>query len=165
MLELEAEVSVITVERTVDYELIRGIVTHPKVYPYISDDASLPAGEWVPVEHDGIWYVLVRQDEAPRGVFVFTPQNAVCYEVHTCLNPALWGRYSGEAAQLALRYMFDHSPCRRVVTNVPAYNRLALKFARNNGLEQFGLNPQSYLKNGMLYDQHMLGISKEQLCH
>jgi hypothetical protein len=45
---------------------------------------------------------------------------------------------------------------------VPANNRLALSFAKSCGMTEYGLNPQSFLKDGQLYDQVLLGVSKCQ---
>lgn len=153
----------ITVYRTFDYELVKRIVTHPKIYPHVSDDSSPKPEDWKPIESDAVWYVLV-ENSSPAGVFTLVPQNAVCYEVHTCLLPRIWGPVALDAAGMMLEFMFSKSPCRRVVTNVPDYNRVALRFATNSGLKVFGLNPKSYLKNGTLFDQIMLGISKEEVC-
>jgi RimJ/RimL family protein N-acetyltransferase len=153
----------ITVERTLDYELVRSIVTHPKIYPHVADDDAPKAEEWRPLESTVVWHILVRLDGEPAGVFILVPQNAVCYELHTCLLPMLWGSAT-EAGRRMFAWMFEHSPCRRIMTNVPDYNRLALRAAQNSGMREFGVNTKSYLKRGILCDQIMLGISKEASC-
>lgn len=155
----------IGLERTFDYELIKHIATHPKIYPHIADDGSPSAEEFEPIRDEHIWYVLVKAGTRPVGVFTYVPQNFVCYEVHTCLLPEIWGTYSLQAAKMSIQWIFENTPCRRIVTNVPDYNRIALRFARQSGLREFGVNPKSYLHDGSLWDQHMLGIGKEVLCH
>jgi RimJ/RimL family protein N-acetyltransferase len=155
---------VIVLERTFDYDLVRRIVTHPKIYPHISDDNSPKAEDWQPFQSEVVWYILVKLDDAPAGVFTFTPHNAVCYEVHTCLLPAIYGKNSVLAGIAVIQWMFANSPCRRIITNVPSYNILALRFAHNGGLKEFGVNEKSYLKNGVLFDQIMLGVTKEDSC-
>lgn len=145
-----------------DYELIRSIVTHPKIYPFISDDFSPPREEFKPVEHASIWYVLVRDGEELLGAFAFMPANSVCLEVHTFLTPNAWGSRAEEAGHGVILWMWQNSPCRRIITNVPKWNTLALRFALRAGLEQFGINELSYMKHGTLHDQILLGISKPQ---
>lgn len=155
-----------TVERTFDYALVKQIVTHPKIYPHIVDDHSPKADEWKPIDSDLVWYVMVQNGNGHAvGVFVLAPQNCVCYEFHTCLLPEIWGPLARKAARMMLAWMFANSPCQRIVTNVPEYNRIALRFGRNIGLKEFGVNPKSYLKGGVLYNQILMGISKEDLCH
>ena len=154
----------ITVERTLDYELVRRIVTHPKIYCHIADDGSPAAADWRPIESDAVVYLLVLSDEQPAGVFTLVPQNRVCYEVHTCLLPDIWGPDALIASGKAMRWMFANTPCERIMTNVPDYNRIALRFARRSGMTYFGCNTKSYLHRGVLHDQIMLGVSKEEVC-
>jgi RimJ/RimL family protein N-acetyltransferase len=153
----------LTYERTRDLELVRSILTHPRVYPWISDDGCPPAEEFQPIDHPSVWYVVVREQLSGLllGLFMFVPQNAVCWEVHTCLLPAAWGKPAAAAAAGASHWMGERTPCRRIVTSVPSYNRLALRFARAAGMKQFGVNPASYLKTGKLHDQVLLGLSLE----
>jgi RimJ/RimL family protein N-acetyltransferase len=153
---------VITFERSFDYTLIRGILTHDKIWPHISDDGSPPREEYRPIEHDAIWYVIVRDGDKLLGLWVFTPQNAVCWEVHTALLPAAWGPRGQHAARLLPGWIWANTPCRRIVTNVPETNRLALHFAVKSGMKIYGVNRQSWMKNGVLCDQICLGLSQPE---
>jgi len=151
-----------TFERTFDYELVREIITNPAIYPHVSDDGSPPAKDFRAIESEVVWYVLVKDGKELLGCFTFVPQNAVCYEVHTCLLPVSWGERAKEAAKGVKEWMFRHSPAMRIVTVVPENNSLALHFAKSAGMETFGVNPQSFMKGGHLYDQILLGVSKCQ---
>ena len=105
-------------------------------------------------------WVMVSEGDTSLGVFMLNPLNCICYEVHTALLPEAWGR-SVEITKDGVLWLFENTPCRRVITNVPEYNRKALLLAKKTGMVQFGINPKSFLKNGVLYDQIMLGLSKE----
>jgi RimJ/RimL family protein N-acetyltransferase len=146
--------------RTFDMHVVRNVMTHRRVYPHISDDGSVPADQFEPVDHEAIVYLLARDEHSPLGVFMLVPQNTVTYEVHTCMLPRAWGYLAHSAAINGTQWMFNHTTCTRIVTNVPSYNTLAKRFAEECGMKQFGLNPKSFLKNGVLYDQYMLGLSK-----
>jgi len=153
----------ITFARCSNLALIRAILTHPLVYPHISDDGSPPAEDYQPIEHPAIWYVLVRdvtpEQEDLLGLWMFTPQNAVCWEVHTALLPIAYGERALEAARKLPEWIWNNTPCRRIVTSVPSMNRLALRFAVKARMEYYGTNKASFLKNGVLWDQECLGIS------
>lgn len=159
-----------TFERTRDYDLIRRIMAHPQVYPHITDDGCPPVEEFHPVESPEIWYVIVRSDSGPRslafgnaiGMWVFFPQNHVCWEVHTCLLPVGRGETGRAAARQMAAWIWSNTPCRRIITNVPVFNRLALAFAKRAGMVEFGRNERSFLKGGELHDQIMLGLSKPE---
>jgi RimJ/RimL family protein N-acetyltransferase len=167
---------VITFERSADFNLIHFILTHKRVYPHISDDHSPPAEEYQPIEHPAVWYVIaqdvdpklsqdVDSDEGPDtlGLWMFHPLNGICWEVHTALLPCAWGDVGLEAARQLPAWIWENTPCRRIVTNVPATNRLALHFAINAGMRVFGVNPASWLKDGKLCDQICLGISPQEM--
>lgn len=147
-------------ERTQDYALIKQIITHEKVFPYSSDDYTPSPKDYEPIKSDLIWYVLVKDGEELLGMWTFIPQNAICWEIHTTLLPNAWGERAIKAAKELADWVWKNTPCLRVITNVPEYNRLALRFAKAAGLEPFGLNCKSYMKTGILHDQIMLGVSK-----
>jgi len=153
----------ITFARCSNLALIRAILTHPLVYPHISDDGSPEAEEYQPIDHPAIWYVLAR-DVAPEqedilGVWMFTPQNAVCWEVHTALMPIAYGMRALNAARMLPEWIWENTPCRRIVSTVPTTNRLALYFAVDAGMKIYGVNEASWLKNGRRCDQVCFGLS------
>jgi hypothetical protein len=166
---VEAKTSLIEMihfERSRDYGLIRRILTHSRIYPHISDDCSPPAADYQPVRSEAVWYVVAR-DRRPGlsdllGLWMFVPQNGICWEVHTALMPCAWGEVGLEAARMLPAWIWANTPCRRIITNVPSTNRLALHFALNAGMKIYGINEASYLKGGKLCDQLCLGLSPTQ---
>lgn len=148
------------VERLTDPALIREAMTHPRVYPHLIDDHSPTATEYVPIIGDQVYY-LGLFDQRYLGLLLFHPHNSVCFEAHTCLLPQAWGERSAQCTKAAVAWMFENTRCKRVITNVPVYNRLALRLAERTGLTRFGVNEKSFLKDGILHDQIMLGINKE----
>ena len=132
---------------------------HPAIWPHIHDDGT-PA-DWAPVDHESFHWMLVS-DDAPLGVFLVHALNSYCYEMHTCLLPSVWGAPAARAAQMLLEWAFDRTACQKMVTNVPAYNRAALRFAKAGGMTQEGINRASFMRKGALVDQIMLGITKKE---
>jgi RimJ/RimL family protein N-acetyltransferase len=110
---------------------------------------------------DAILYLLVRDGDELLGMFMLAPHNAICYEIHTCLLPNGWGPRARRAARRCIEWMWANTPCRRLITHVPQYNRLALRFALDAGMRIYGCNRQSWLKDGAIHDQICLGLSKE----
>lgn len=149
-----------TFELTNDWELVKTIVTHPAVYPAIRDDYSPAPEDWQPVATEICRYYLVWDNEELLGLWVFTAENSVCWDVHTCLLPCSYGERAKQAAKEMAKHIFETTPCVRIITHVPVFNRLALRFALNAGFEPWGKNVKSYMKDGILYDQILLGMSK-----
>lgn len=113
------------------------------------------------MDAEGLVWLLVGDGE-PAGVFLLHSHNLACWEVHTCLLPRVWGAKARQATQLCRAWMFENTPCQKLITNVPADNLLALRFAKRCGMTPEGVNHKSYLKNGELLDQHVLGLTKQE---
>ena len=119
----------LTFERTTDYELCGRIMRHKRIWGAISDDGSPAVQDFRPYEHEAMWYVLVKEEAVVLGLFLFVPQNFICYEVHTCLLPRAYGLVAKQAGRGVAEWMWANSLAHRIVTNVPENNRLALQFA------------------------------------
>jgi len=146
------------IERTHNMAVVKEIMSHPLIFPHIHEDGI---NEVNPLCHEGLYWMLVSDDK-PAGVFLVHAHNTSCYEMHTCLLPRVWGVQSKEAVKLLGNYLFNELVCKKIITNVPAYNKRALRFAKANGMTVEGINRASYLHNGVLEDQTMLGITKEE---
>lgn len=154
-----------TFRLTRDYELVRSVLTHPSQYRMASEDATPVATCWRPNEHELIWYVAAEDATACPAfrelfaIFTLIPQNAVCFEIHAAFLPRAWGIHTRPALRGVIAWMWTNSPAKRIVASIPVYNRLAIKLARDAGMEQYGLNPASFQRGGALHDQHLTGIS------
>ena len=154
-----------TIERTHDMPLVRSVITHEKIWPMVADDLAGAREDFIPLDHPATCYLSARDGDHLLGIWMLNPENSVTWDVHTCLLPSAWGALAIKAACHAIQWVWDNTPCRRLVTKVPVFNRLALRFARMAGMVEYGRNPRSFLKNGELHDQILLGISKpEVLC-
>lgn len=149
-----------TFERTHDLELVRGVMTHPRIWRFISDDGSPEAGDFTPSDHPSVWYMKALDGAEFLGIWMFVPQTSVCFEVHTCLLPSAWGPRATQAAREMAEWMWANSPALRIVTSIPVINRLAIRLARNAGFTEYGRDPQSYQRDGMLWDRVLMGVSK-----
>ena len=150
-----------TFERTRDLELVRKILVIPRIWRWVTDDGAPELEDFTPAQAaEHTWYVIVWDVAELLGLFIFHPHNSVTWEVHTCLLPKSWGERAQQAAVGVQAWMWSQTDWQRIVTTVPANNRLALRFARRAGMVEYGINPKSWLKDGELHDQHLLGISR-----
>ncbi len=152
-----------TLCRTFDMDRVRQIITAPEIYRHVGDDGSPKAEDYMPPDNPAVIYLGVSDDGPVDGVFVLMPQNTATVEVHTCLTKPLWGQ-AVEACIRGIQWIWENTGYQRIVTNVPVPNRLAAKLSTRSGMEMFGVNKASFLKDGRLYDQLMFGISKGAAC-
>lgn len=149
--------------RTHDMELVASIMRHPAIWPHIHDDG---VSEYEPLDSDGLYWMIVKLDSGELGgAFLVHAINSYCYEMHTCLLPAAWGEQAARAAQMLASFVFSELCGEKLVTNVPAYNRRARRFAISGGGVEEGVNRASFMKSGVMFDQIMYGITKQEwLC-
>lgn len=147
-------------EQTTDTNFIRECMTSPHAWRAGSDDGMIGIDpKLFFIKLDGkIWVKAGKY-----GLFVGEARNSVTYEVHTFMLPSARGK-SVEIAKSAMQWLFNNSACLRITTTVPEYNKLAIRLSRKVGMELMGINKRSFMKDGVLYDQKLFGISKEDLC-
>jgi len=151
--------SMIRLSETRNFPLIQQIVTNPAIYPFVSDDGSPAPEYWKAPEC--LKYCLVTDSDEVLGLWIFRYVRAALWDVHTCLLENARGKRAYEAVKMAPAWAWENLPgARRLITEVPVYNRPALIFALKAGMEKYGVNPKSYLKDGKLHDVVLLGISR-----
>jgi RimJ/RimL family protein N-acetyltransferase len=97
-----------------------------------------------------------------EGFWMFAPQSQVCWEFHTVMPLS---RECGDAMREMWKgWIWKELGCQRLVTNIPESNKIAHRFGQRIGLIEFGRNPLSYLKDGKLEGQILMGISEGALC-
>lgn len=150
-----------TFSRTTDWPRIRQIMTHPRVWPHITDDFAPPVEEFEPNRNPELLYLLCEDGPVTLGLFLLEPHGGIHAEVHTCLLPAGWVRDSRTIASQAMAWFWENCPqVQRLTTVVPRNNSLALRFAQALDMVEYGVNQSSFQKGGVIMDQTLLGISR-----
>ncbi len=147
-------------ERSTDYVLLTSLLVNPSLYPFMTDDFSLPVEEVAAIEHPGLWYILARYEGHLLGFFLCEPRSTILFEFHTVMPLDRRALAAMRALLGPDGWLWGNSPCLRAVTYVPACNTIAHRFGLRAGLIEFGRNPDSLLKNHRLQDQILMGTSK-----
>jgi len=148
--------------RLADAELIKAIVTDPRIYSRMSDDFAPPAEEYVPPAVGEAVYAGLWADGVLKGLWALVPHSRILWEVHTALLPEVWGAVAREAAPKLLEWVWENTECQRLYSLVPEYARATRKFALHAGMVECGKHEKAFLKDGELYDLTILGISRGQ---
>jgi RimJ/RimL family protein N-acetyltransferase len=143
-----------------DVKLIAETLGHPRIFPHIHDDACKTPEDLKVFIGGPLLYLGAYEGPGYLGLFATHPHNLVTYEIHTCLLPRAWGEKALRAARAVVAWLFENTPCRRLITSVPEGNDLALHLAIKAGLIVYGVNPSSFMRHGQLLDQTLLGVSK-----
>jgi RimJ/RimL family protein N-acetyltransferase len=149
----------VTFTRTQDEAIIRRIATHPKIWPMLADDLASSPEAWKPVLHDGVWYVLAEEKGELHGLYVFFPENSVCWHVHISMLPEFWGGAARTSKQI-FHWIWEQTACTRIVGSIPVWNGPAICCALRAGMKPYGVNQHSSLKDARLHHQLLVGISR-----
>lgn len=152
------------IEPLFDAELIASTLRHPQIYRHISDDSCPDPAALTVTLSDSLLYLGAYVADVYHGLFFIHPHNRILHEVHTCLLPSAWGPVAKSAARALVAWVFENTPCLRLITCVPDGNALAMRLARTVGMVQFGHNPASLQRGGVLLGVSMLGISRGATC-
>jgi RimJ/RimL family protein N-acetyltransferase len=149
-----------TFERTTNAVLIKLILRHPAIWPHVGDDFAPSAEAFEPNLDSRLWYVTAHDADELLGLFLFVPQTTVCWESHVSMLPSAWGRRALQAGRDVIPWLFAHTTCRRLIGQISEGNPRAIWYAKAAGMVEYGRNPQAWLKDGILHDQVLVGISK-----
>ena len=148
-----------------DVDFVAGILGHPEVFPFISEDGSDSAD--VTQHANALLATPVIYVMSPNEwtLAIFVPRSSVCLELHTCILPDGRGKIALQVNRDVGAWIFENTTCQKVITWVPVFNRAADLMARRLGFELQGNNDKSFLRHGTLYDQLLYGVTKEKwLC-
>jgi RimJ/RimL family protein N-acetyltransferase len=151
------------IRRSYDEEFLYNTMMHPSVHPYILDDSSMDDLDINPIINSKNWFFLVPEvDEEPIGFFMCNPVNFVTWEIHVAILPKFRGKIAKLGAIGAIRWMFTHTTCKKIIARISVTNKAAINFAKKAGLTEEGISQKSFSVGGKLYDEIMFGIMKEE---
>ena len=142
---------------------VNTLLTHPEMYDNETDDGSLPREEFdatAMLQCDAAYTIGWFEDCKLAAVATLRPWNTVTYEIHTCVSPEHRGQQAVSVGKETLQWMFNSTDCKKIVAIIPTFNKQAIVFVLMLGMEKEGMVRKSFLKNGTLWDQCILGIEK-----
>lgn len=145
-----------------DLEAVHKILGHPEVYPYIRDDLSPSVEEHTTVDtlaNPQIYFLM----PAPGCLFIFAPVlTGSLYEGHFAALPESRGGPVAAAGRRAVRWMFAHTPCERMVWGIHQDNIRAIRSAERIGLVHTHTLRDSVILDGKLGSLVVMEIGKHE---
>jgi len=153
---------VIIAERTFDTKLIRSIMTNDAIWKTVSQDGQSKA-DYIPYVQADCWLKMLFNNICV-GVFGFESVNKITIQVHPAILAEYRGKIGHEAGIEHLRWIYENEPtCMKIVATIPVIYKHVKLYANMLGYRDEGINRASYMKNGRIHDQWMLGITREEI--
>lgn len=149
--------------RTLNIDNVARFLGHPAIYPSMADDYA--QAEMVPqaaqaLVTSGVWALQPSE----TSLFMLFPRTVTMWEVHVMVMPEGRGRQAIEDGRNGLAWLFENTPCEKVIAYIPEFNPQALLLAKRVGFVVEGTITKSFRKDGVLHDMKIVGITKEALC-
>lgn len=136
------------IERTTSEEYIRAIATHPRVWPWISEEEDDPS-KFVP---DFARTIYLRVD---GGYLGFRPFTRSCWEIHISLLPKT--AQAAEKALAAIGWMRAYG-VPQLLAKIPAPNRHAIRLAKAVGFRECG-RVSACVHRGAMHDMVLMELT------
>lgn len=138
------------IEPTTDKELIKSIITQPKLW-------ELEYGQGMSLQEfevdESFIYLLIKEDNNILGMFQTREITRILIDAHIYLLPEYWGKdYSLRAVNTLFGY-FQHSGYNKVITDVPKVCSHVIKLLKKVGCKQCG-----YIDDGVIYNNKLMGL-------
>lgn len=148
--------------RTEDPELVRNFMIQDEVWDTFTDDLSVK-DKYIPdFSSKSLWLKVVIDGEL-IGAILVENENLSTLRIHPCLS---------KPYRIMIREVFNslfkiilNTPffINKIVVSIPFSRRIVYNTAKKIGFKDEGINRESFLKNGIFYDQWNLGLTKEEI--
>lgn len=129
------------------HEFVKYVITHPRVWPYVSEDGMEPE-EYEPSETS----IYIRHGE--HGFMEFRQVGKYLYDCHISMLPKAHG--VKEFVAHCIEFMQD-SGARKILASIPSENKSAIFLANKCGFEREGYIKKALFRHGKMIDVVLMG--------
>jgi RimJ/RimL family protein N-acetyltransferase len=137
---------------------------HPAIWETVAEDNQIPE-TFIPEMVADCWLQIVS-DGTLLGLYNVHPHSSVTLEVHAQILPEYRQEFGKESSRLVLEWIVNSEEAKgyeKVIAQIPTLYPRVKQFTLNAGFQEEGINRLSYRKNGQLYDQWLLGITRPEI--
>lgn len=152
------------IERTFDEQVVKSVMLHPAIWATVAEETQDPE-KWEPEMVADCWLQIVC-DGKLIGLYNIHAHNSVTLEIHAQVLPEYRSEYAKESSRQVLQWILDSEDAagyEKVIAQIPTLYPQVKHFTLNAGFQEEGLNRLSYRKDGKLYDQWLLGITRQEI--
>jgi RimJ/RimL family protein N-acetyltransferase len=149
-----------------DVEFIQSLYRDHDIAKYMVDDnAGVMSAEFIEaaIRTPYIFCLIVEQDGNKAGMFLFVPWNMTTYELQSAFLKEYRGSCVMAAGYQVRKWFFEKTKALKCIAMIPKGNYPCQAAVRHMGFIQEGINRKSYLHDGVLYDQYLYGLCKEDV--
>jgi RimJ/RimL family protein N-acetyltransferase len=149
--------------RTFDDSAIEAIMFSPEIWKTCAEDGQ-EQEDFNPDAEADCWLIL-EAEEGFIGAYNVHPHNCTTLEIHAHILHDFRKKYAFESGDLVLEWILNEAPdsYQKVIAQIPACYQNVIDFTLGHGFKKEGVNRLSDRVGGVLYDQWLLGITREEI--
>jgi RimJ/RimL family protein N-acetyltransferase len=146
---------------TLDMQMVRDILMEPDIWERAAEDGVDKESFYPGTDAFSIWLLCLEENEA-IGIILVHTDTSVSVKMHPYLRKK--HRQKGRAMMKAFyEWMLESTDTNKINVTIPECEQKVINFAKKVGFKKEGLNRDSYQKNGQLYGQQNLGITRHEI--
>jgi len=152
------------ITRTFDPQVVKSVMLSPEIWETVAEDDQQP--ELFEPEMVSDCWLSVLRGTSLIGLYNIHPHNKVTLEIHAQILPEYREEHAKESSRLVLQWILDCPDAddyQKVIAQIPTLYPNVKQFTLNAGFQEEGLNRLSCRRNGKLYDQWLLGITRPEI--
>lgn len=153
----------IKIELATDMDQVREIVIQPDIWERISEEGIEPE-DFYPVNDNFTGWFLCLEENEPIGIILVHTDNSISIKMHPYLRSK--HREKGRIMMKAFYTWFlenTEKKVNKINVSIPIFHKRVINFAKKVGFKKEGVNRDSYRKDGQLYGQQNLGITRNEI--
>ena len=151
------------IERTRDIDIINSIMFDDDIFDTVSEDGATKERQRFDVYNEYWLKVLVNNEVV--GLYNLHHTNQSTLEAHVHILKRFRGDHSVNSILKAYEWLVENcgSEVVKFTSSIPVIYPNVLRFCLSNGFTHEGVNRKSYLKNGIVHDVDMVGITMKEI--
>ncbi len=142
-----------------DDNIILSVLKTPCIFPRVSSDGQTVENFVFLNKPEYIWMGIYNDDEL-IGLYFFHPVPLDTVQVHIQIFKDKRDKFAFDAGIAAMHWFID-SPYEKMIAEIPELYMDVYTFTKKFGFVPAGINKESYIKNGEIYDEFILELTKK----
>lgn len=150
-------VKILTAARTLDYGLAIEIID--QVFDEISEDG---VDVYIPDVINEHWVALFHMKQC-IGMYRLHQINGITFQIHAFILPDYREKWAKESGKVILQWCLDNLEFNKLVAEIPVKYQNVYHFTKSQGFKDEGINRESFLKDGEIWDTYRLGMTHKEI--
>jgi len=97
------------------------------------------------------------------GMYRVHQLNGISHQIHAFILKEHREKWAKESGRVILHWCLDNLEFNKLIAEIPAKYMNVVNFTRHQGFKDEGINRESFLKDGKIWDTYRLGMTRKEI--